>query len=125
MTRGRVILDTNFVLVPFQFKLDIFSELGEIVPSAKIFILDKTLEEIKKINKGYYLSLVKKFINLKKITILETTESSGVDDLLVIYGKKGYIIATNDKELKSRLEKNKISYIYMRQKRTLVLRKFD
>ena len=125
---NKVLLDTNFILTPFQFKLDLFSELKKIIPNSQVFILDKSFEELKKIKNGFYLNAVKKFVEINKIGILKTKEKErnlDVDDLLLIFGEKGYIVATNDKELKQRLEEKNISYIFMRQKKVLEIRKFE
>ena len=46
----KIILDTNFLLIPAQFKVDIFSEIVRIADfSYELFIIDKTLDELKKI----------------------------------------------------------------------------
>ena len=53
----KILLDTNFTLIPAQFKVDIFSELA----NNKLYILDRTLEELKNIkNSKLTLSLIKK-----------------------------------------------------------------
>ena len=46
----KIILDTNFLLVPFQFNVDIFSEIERICDfQYSIFILDTTVDELKKV----------------------------------------------------------------------------
>ncbi|ENO12016.1 hypothetical protein MBGDC06_00279, partial [Thermoplasmatales archaeon SCGC AB-539-C06] len=46
----KIILDTNFLLIPAQFKVDIFDEIDRIIlEKYQLFVLDKTIDELKKI----------------------------------------------------------------------------
>ena len=121
----QIILDTNFLLIPAQFRVDIFEEIKRIADfKYQLCILDKTIDELKKIQKeqrGKHklaaklaLDLVKK----KKIKIIKTTEKKYVDDHLVDFSKKGAVIATQDLGPKKRLKK---PYIVLRQKKYLTL----
>lgn len=124
---NRIILDTNFTMIPAQFKLDIFSEIERIFEfQYKIYVLDKTIYELKKIIKeqrGKHkrsASLALQLIKAKKVSIIKTTEDKLVDDILVKIAKKSDYIATQDLGLKRRL-KGKCNIISMRQKKFLVI----
>jgi rRNA-processing protein FCF1 len=121
----KVLLDTNFLIAPIKFKIDLFEELKELKFETKLHVLDESLREVQNIDHGIHESTVKKMIDLYNITIIKTTEKKFVDDLLLDYGKKGYAIATNDRELKKRLDLENIPYICMRQKRTLEFKNFS
>ncbi len=110
----QILLDTNFVLIPGQFRIDIFSQLK----GNQLFILDRTLEELKKISKAKLaLSLLKK----NKVKILKTESTKSTDDLILEIAKKKQIaVATQDKLLKQRLKKNKVKIITLRQKKYLI-----
>lgn len=121
----RIILDTNFLLIPAQFKIDIFSEIDRICNfKYKIYVLDKTIDELKKIikeQKGKHkrnASLALQLLKSKKVNIIKTKQDLLVDDILVKIAKKTDYIATQDIELKRRL-KNKCNLITMRQKKFL------
>ncbi|MCK4589978.1 MAG: nucleotide-binding protein [Nanoarchaeota archaeon] len=121
----KIILDTNFVLIPFQFHIDIFSEIQRIADfKYQLCVLDKTIDELKKIikeQKGKHKAAAKlalQLIKKKKVKTLKTTEDKYVDDLLVEQSKKGALIATQDIGLKKRLKK---PYIILRQKKYLTL----
>jgi rRNA-processing protein FCF1 len=107
----KIILDTNFLLTAIKFKIDIFSQLQEY----DIYILDKTLKELE--NKKNE-KLAKELIEKHNIKIIKTSNDKYVDDLLLEY--KDFIIATQDKELKEKLKKAKISTISLRQKKYLI-----
>ncbi len=86
----KIILDTNFLLIPAQFGLDIFTELEKLCNfNFKVYLLDKSLEELEKIvktQKGAQkkaAQLTISLINSKSINILATSTEDYVDDILV------------------------------------------
>ncbi|MDP7141297.1 MAG: hypothetical protein QF362_00955 [Candidatus Woesearchaeota archaeon] len=124
----QVILDTNFLMAVSQFRIDIFAEIQRICDFRyKLYIIDKTLDELKGLieqNKGkdgraakLALSLIKQ----KHISIIKTDKDRIVDDLIMNIVNKEHIVATQDKELKSRLKQKNIGIISIRQKRYLKL----
>ncbi len=118
----KILLDTNMLLVPYQFKIDIFKEIDRIIDEKyKIFVIDKTIDELEKLIKGnkekekrasmLALQLIKK----KKIEVVNT-QGKYVDDIIVKIKDKNTIVATMDKELRKRL---KGDVIVLRQKKYL------
>ena len=119
----KIILDTNFLLIPQQFKIDIFSEIKRIADfKYDLYIVDKTIDELKKIidsrqkqkNKlaaKIALQLIKKY-KIKKIK----TQENNVDNAILKTANKNYLVATQDKLLKSKLKKKSIPLIVLRQK---------
>ena len=118
----KIILDTNFLLIPTQFKIDIFSEINRISNfNYQLCIIDKTIDELKAI-KGkdrFAAKLALALIKSKKIKILKTKEKIGVDDLIL--DMRNVIVATLDKELVRKLNEKKIKIIRMRQKKYLII----
>ena len=91
----------------------------------ELFVVKQTIKELEKlINKTgfskkqraakFALSLLNSKIEAKKIVVLEVP-GDNVDDILA--GLDGYIIATNDKELKKRCNK----VITIKQKKHVVI----
>ena len=122
----KIILDTNFLLIPDKFKVDIFSEIDRICTFGyNLFIIDKTIGELKKIignQKGKNKAAAKLALLLlkkKKIDVIKTKSGSTVDD--EILKLNGCIVATQDKILKTRLRKKKIPVITLRQERYLIM----
>ena len=120
----RIILDTNFLLIPAQFNVDIFTEINRIVlEKHQLFVLDKTVDELKKLSTNPKQSLKNRraaklglqLLKAKKVKVLKVKGES-VDDILASI--KGYIIATQDIELKRRIKGKKI---VLRAKKKLVL----
>jgi len=126
----RVIIDTNFLLIPVQFKVDIFTEIDRICNfKYELAIIDKTIDELNSIienQRGKDKEAAKLALSLlkhKDINIIHTKQSDKiVDDLIVDEAEKGEIVvATNDKELKHRLMARNAQIIVLRQKKHLVM----
>jgi len=123
----KILLDTNFLLIPYQFKVDIFSEIERICSfNFKLYVLDKTIEELNKIiaeQKEKHKEAAKfalKLLKIKKIKIIDTNSSDDTDNVIVDYAsKKDYFVATQDKALKRELINKGVSVIILKQKKTL------
>ncbi len=121
----KILLDTNFLLIPAQFNVDIFAEIDRIIHEKyELYTLDKVVQELNSITKDPKQSLKDKnaaklalqLIKAKDVKILETISKKPVDDIIV--NLKGYIIATQDMALKRRIKGEKI---VLRQKNRLML----
>jgi len=119
-----IILDTNFLLIPAQFNVDIFSEIERICDFPyQLCIIDKTLSELDSIienQRQKYKNSAKlalKLLKSKAVKIIKTKKDKYVDDLIFNLAENTEIIvATQDKELKKRLKK---PIITLRQKKYL------
>ena len=134
MTKGKndykkILLDTNFLLIPYQFRVDIFTQIDRIIHlQYKIFVLDKSVEELKKIVEGQKgknrdaAKIALKLIAIKNIRIIKTESDKKTDEAIAELSQKDkYIVATQDKDLKRRLINQGIEVIVLRQKKILVL----
>ncbi|MCP3686458.1 MAG: twitching motility protein PilT [bacterium] len=116
----KILMDTNFLFIPFQFKVDIFAELDRICLKYELYVVDRTLDELEglaqnKGKQGQAARLALSFIKAKNVNIINTREitSESVDNIIASQQKEGYIIATQDKGLKNKLKK---PMIVLRQK---------
>ena len=125
----KILLDTNFLMACKQFKVDIFTQIDNIAHfKYELFILDKTLDELKKIveeQKGKDKDAAKvalKLIAIKNIGIIKTEEDGETDEIILkTASKDDFIVATQDKDLKRRLINQGASVIILRQKKTLAI----
>jgi len=123
MVSRPVVLDTNFLLVPFQFKIDILKELDFLVDVSHRFVVSsRTVEELKTIGRaigkdGMAARLALKMLeaNRERIDIIES--DSEVDDWIVAYasGNKA-IVCTNDSELRRRLKRAGVKVAAMKSR---------
>ena len=121
MSVKEVVIDTNFFMVPFQFNVDIISELEKVLPSYKLttpsFVINE-LKGLKNNNKGKIrlnANLALKLANSSKVEIKDISllENETVDDALL---RVSEVLATNDIELKKRAKAKGITIVYLRQK---------
>ena len=121
MSIKEVVIDTNFFMVPFQFNVDIITELEKVLPSYKLttpsFVINE-LKGLKRNNKGKIrlnANLALKLANSSKVEIKDISliENETVDDALL---RVSEVLATNDIELKKRAKAKGITIVYLRQK---------
>ena len=122
----KILLDTNFLMLPFQLKVDIFSELNRICNfSFDLFILDKSVDELKSIiekkngRQKDEAKLALALLEKNPIKIIRTNQKGHTDDIIV--GMEDFIVATRDLPLMSRLRKKGIKVITLRQKNHLII----
>lgn len=123
---ARIIIDTNFLLIPVQFKVDIFEEFKRIMDCKyTLHIIDKTLVELAKLQQKAKTkpaaSVAKLLIKKYKITEITTKDGADVDTLIMMHSKKGDFVATQDIALRARLKRAGIRIITLRKKSFLAL----
>jgi len=126
----KVIIDTNFLLIPAQFKVDIFDEIDRILSEKpELFIIDKTIGELNNIlktQKGKHkaaaklaLALLDKY-PLQQLATPETERHLNVDNLILKRVKTDkFLVATQDMALKQKLKADNVRMIVLRQKKFL------
>ena len=126
MNSKEVVIDTNFFMVPFQFNVDIITELENKLPSYKLitpsFVINE-LKGLKRNNKGktrLNANLALKLANSSKVEIKDISllENETVDDALL---RVSEVLATNDIELKNRAKDKGITVVYLRQKKYIAV----
>lgn len=126
----KIYLDTNFLMIPAQFKVDIFEELKRICPfQYEIHILEESLKELEKIKneqKGkdrdaskLTIQLINQKLKQKSLNITPFSKDIAVDDILVELSGFETLVATQDKELKKRIEAKGGKLIVLRNKKYL------
>ena len=119
----KIFLDTNFLFLPLQFRVDPFEEIEKLAnEKTEFFVLSGTIDELKKLNTSEARAALL-FLN-KKIDEggIKVIKSKGfVDKELIKYAKKG-VIATNDRELKKTAQSENIKVIFLRNKAKLEIK---
>ncbi|MFX0000249.1 MAG: PIN domain-containing protein [Candidatus Hodarchaeota archaeon] len=135
-----IILDSNFILLPIQFKIDYFSEIRSILEGQLRFIvfqqiLDELNSKRKREPKGNKfirllesgLEFLKKSKEKYNIEIMEEVKKDieKTDEFLIRMSVKlqnlghNVYLATNDSELRRKAKQLNIGVIFLRQKKYL------
>jgi len=127
--KKKVILDTNFLLIPGQFKVDIFTQIEKLMEYPFVLCtVDKTTTELNKLaaagkQKDKFASkLALVMIRQKNLKTLQSFGSKkSVDDIIVKKSDSNTYIATQDKALRKRVRAKGAKIIGLRQKKYLVI----
>jgi len=118
-----IVIDTNFLLLPFKYKINIIKELDYLVEkNHQLVISSRTMDELamigKKIGKdGMAARLAMKMIDAAGKGFLVVESSDIVDDWIVSYASKNNaMVCTNDSQLRRRLKALKLKVITMKSK---------
>ena len=126
-----VLLDTNFMMVPSQFRVDIFTELQRLCSfQYKIAVIEETVEELENIiqkQKGKEqkaAELALQLIREKGIQVIssqaKTKTLKNADQLILALAEQGNtVVATQDRLLRDQLRAKNIPVIVVRQKNHL------
>ena len=125
----RIILDTNFLMIPWQFRVDIFSEFDRICSfNYKLYIFEEAINELRGIMNGPNSSGKDKkaaefaliLIKLKNISVIKSKKKDA-DSLILENASEDDFVATQDMQLKRELVKKGVSLIVLRKKKYLIL----
>lgn len=125
-----VIPDTNFLLIPGQFGVDIISELNRILDvKFEIAVPNIVLDELNVIErkaKGKDLMAVrmaKKLAEMFNVIEIGKFGEKPTDEQIFEFAVKNsnVVVCTNDKLLKKKLRERGIPVVYLRQKKILEL----
>ncbi|MFX0104308.1 MAG: PIN domain-containing protein [Candidatus Hodarchaeota archaeon] len=135
-----IVIDSNFILLPFQFKIDFFNEIRlKIEGKLKFIIFQQVLNELESKRKrdpkatdfarflDSGLSYLERNKDAYNIEILENCKENNetTDDFLIRMLKdlkkesQNVYLATNDSDLRKKVKKEGISIIFLRQKKYL------
>ena len=123
----KVILDSNALFVPLQFKIDIFDSLEQLLKrSFKLVLLSPIKREIEALAEKSSAKMRKNALFALKLaekcSYVEVDANASVlaDDVIVeIAGEWKSPVFTNDRQLRKRLRDISVPVIYVRQKSRL------
>ena len=112
-----VLPDTNIILWTFSGGVDFREAIALVAPNHEIRIATCVLDELKKMKIKKSTAALAFCSKMKTIDI----GTGYADDLLVKSAEKGYLIATNDKEILLSLKAKGINAIRIREKNKLTV----
>jgi len=126
ISRLKVVLDSNFLITPIEYHIDIFDQIPRVLGrKTELIIPTAVYKELKRIMKTANRKRASLALTLaKKCRIVETPTEKGedVDDVIIRLAQSWKTpVATNDRELRERLRAIGIPVISMRGKGRLEL----
>jgi len=114
-----VVLDTNALMMPYQFGINIEKELNRLLGICRIIVPRTVVEEMEKLAEeggevGRAAKLGLSIIRKRGVRLVET-ENKGDDGVLETAIKMDAAILTNDKELKKKAKELRLPIIYLRE----------
>ena len=140
MLENLIVIDANFILLPFQFKIDYLYEIDASLEGKTIFIVYKQIldeleakkirePEARKFHMNFKAGLLYLEKNNEKYNIDykqkikfkdETTDNFLLKSCMELKSiSKRVFLATNDAELRRKANKMEVSTIFLRQKKYL------
>ncbi len=119
-----VVLDTNFLLIPFRFRINIIRELDYLIETSHSYVISsRTLDELEKLGRsvgkdGMAARLALKMVQASGITVVKN--AMHVDDWIAAYARENNaIVCTNDRGLRKRLRDMDIKVVTLKSKSRL------
>ncbi len=119
----KFLIDTNFLLIPGKFGVDVFREM-ERFGKPELFTISLVKDELMALASGRgqdasHARLGLGLIEKKGIRVLESAGNNADSELERLSSEQGFAVCTQDRELQERLRKKGVSVVSLRQKRRL------
>jgi len=122
----KVILDSNFLMIPFQFKIDVFQEIEYLLQKKVDFVVPSAVKsELTGISSrggegAPEASLALQLASRCRVVDVTLEPQETVDDAILKASQKlGAVVATTDIDLKKRLRAINVPVVYLREKSKL------
>ncbi|MEM5811583.1 MAG: hypothetical protein QW641_02520 [Candidatus Aenigmatarchaeota archaeon] len=103
----KIILDTSFLVSCVKYKIDLKSEIENLIGKFEVILPQQVMKEIKRKKMDKFLEELN--YNITKIKAKNADES-----IIKLAEKNNYFVATVDKKLRSYLKNKKIKTFYIR-----------
>lgn len=112
----KILLDANFLVLPFQHSVDMFAELDRILTeSYQLYTLNRTYNEARALEDGRYRQQVERLVEESEITVMSVEEEGDADTVLKrMVGE--FVVCTNDADIRRYCRTERLPHIYLRQK---------
>ncbi|WP_301677225.1 type II toxin-antitoxin system VapC family toxin [Methanoculleus methanifontis] len=122
----RVLLDTNALLMPVQFGIDLYDELMALFGDFEPITLEEVIGELSGLARGHGRDAAAARVGLamaRRSTVVPSeSRAEHVDDRVTEYARReGCTVVTNDRQLRNALLREGIDVVSMRRGRTLEL----
>ena len=124
MSELSVVVDTNFLMIPGLFGVDIFSELDRVLDRKfKLIIPEPVVKELNRLARGASAerSAAKIALALVRRGRVVKTDAPADGAILELAKRESTVVGTNDARLRKELRARGVPVIYLRQKSHLAV----
>ncbi len=120
----KILMDSNFLLIPGRFKVDVFKEL-QLFGRPEPHTLDLVVKELEEIAKkpgrdAKHAHMGLFLLDSREVNIIKTKGRNADREIERVAKEEGFIVCTQDRELIKRLRKKGVRVISLRQRKYLV-----
>ena len=126
-----ILLDTNFLIISVEQKIQLFEQLEELIPSFIVLVPKQVIHELEKIKEDKELKIKEReaaqiamdLIKRKKVKIIDL-KTKNTDAGIVRYcDGRNVAVATLDRGLKDKIKEkdSTVKFLTVRQKRRLAI----
>lgn len=121
----KFLLDTNFLLIPVQFHVDIFSELQNF-GKPPFYTLRQVVSELEKLSSdktktSRAASLTLLLLKREGVKILSSSSKTADSAIIETAATKNFAVCTQDKALIKKLHSRHVPVVTLRQKKYLIM----
>lgn len=121
-----MLLDTNALLMPAQFGVDLYDELLALFGDFEPITLEEVVGELSGLARGRGRDAAAARVGLalvRRSTVVPSgSTAEGVDNRVIEYARReGCTVVTNDRELRNALLREGVDVVSMRRQKTLEL----
>lgn len=118
----KFLLDANFLMIPWMFKLDIFDLLKDF-EKPEFYTLNLIIAELEKLSSGrgkksIYAKMALHSLEKELVKII-LVRKGNTDRAILNIAQRGFVVCTQDRKLIKRLKRKKCRIVTMKQKRYL------
>ena len=113
----KAVLDTNFLMMPAQFKINIYEEIGKNIPDVEFVTSERVVEELEMLGENASKLAIRL---LKHNGVKVEAMGKPADEKLMDYAyKNGAVLCTNDRELRQKALEKGVTVMFMRSKKKI------
>ncbi len=119
----RVVLDTNALFFPFQFKIDLGNEIGSLLGRCEILVPEVVIKELKGLSEAGKRDAITALRYAERFGVLPDESGLKGDSVVLAAAEsvKG-VLVTSDKDLIKRAKEKGLRVVFLRGRQKLELK---
>jgi len=122
VARECCVFDTNALLIPFEFGLNPYDGVRDLIPGVRLVTLEECVSELKGLRPSKWESILSLGVQNRLEVVNSEVNEVSVDDRIVSFAsREKCLVLTQDALLRKKLLAKGLRIVLMRNKKTFVL----